>query len=96
MVLLTGIKYQYNFNGKRTTEISTPSVSSESNQDFSVTKNNLSGTIGFRFYPKGTDEISKNLFFGLSAEYFFIADKIFFALNDVNRYSVNFNIGYHF
>jgi len=96
IALLTGIKYQYNFSGKRTSEISAPSVPSEPDQDFSVTKNNLSGMIGFRYYPKKSDEIRKNIFLGLSAEYFFVADRIFFTLNDVNRFSVNFSLGYHF
>lgn len=96
IALLTGIKYQYNFKGEILSKAIVPNDPADRRQDFSVTKNNLSGTIGFRFYPKGTDEIRKNIFFGLSVEYFFIADKIFFALNDVNRFSTNFNVGYHF
>ncbi len=96
VALLAGAKYQHNFSGKINTEITTPNGPSKREQDFSVTKNNVSGTIGFRFYPKGTENISKNIFFGLSGEYFFIADEIFFTFNEVNRYAVNFNVGYHF
>ena len=96
IAFLMGAKYQYNFSGKMKGKIVTPTNTSEQELDFSVTKNNASGTIGFRFYPKGTEDISKNIFLGLSGEYFFIADKIFFAFNDVNRFSVNFNVGYHF
>ena len=88
VALLTGAKYQYNFSGKMKGKIVTPTNTSEQELDFTVTKNNVSGTIGFRFYPKGTEDISKNIFFGLSGEYFFIADEIFFTFNEVHRYAV--------
>ncbi len=93
---LLGAKYQHNFNGKIAAKILTPTGPSEQDLDFSITKNNFSGNLGFRYYPKGAEEIRKNIFVGLSTEYFFIADRIFFAFNDVNRFSVNFNVGYHF
>lgn len=96
IALLTGAKYQYSFSGKINGEILTPTGPSEQELDFSVIKNNVSGMIGFRFYPKRTDAVGKNIFFGLSGEYFFIVDDIFFVFNDVNRFSVNFNVGYHF
>jgi len=87
--LLMGAKYQYNFSGKMKGKIVTPTGPSEQELDFSITKSNVSGMIGFRYYPKRTDGIRKNMFLGLSAEYFLIADRIFFAFNDANRFSVN-------
>lgn len=93
---LLGGKYQYNFKGKILSKEIRSGDPADRRQDFAITKNNFSGTIGLQYYPKGTEEIRKNIFLGLSAEYFFIADRMFFALNDVNRFSVNFNVGYYF